>query len=158
MRRFQNRIPRAFVRMTQGNTNRRAAFVMTISAAVLLSSFMAYAQSAEPSASRPALSTGFRFIENSGEELFANVCRGCHMPDGKGAAGAGTYPSLVANKTLEAGGYPVDLVVNGQRAMPPFGAMMSDDQVAAVVNYLRTHFDNHYQDAVTAADVQTVRR
>jgi mono/diheme cytochrome c family protein len=64
----------------------------------------------------------------------------------------------VANKTLEAGGYPVDLVVNGQRAMPPFGAMMSDDQVAAVVNYLRTHFDNHYQDAVTAADVQAVRR
>jgi mono/diheme cytochrome c family protein len=80
------------------------------------------------------------------------------MPDGKGAAGAGAYPSLVANKTLEAGGYPVDLVVNGQRAMPPFGAMMSDDQVAAVVNYLRTHFDNHYQDAVTAADVQSVRR
>ena len=158
MRRFQNRIPRAFVRMTQGNTNRRATFVMTISAALLLSSFMACAESTEPPASRPALSTGFRFIENSGEELFANVCRGCHMPDGKGAAGAGTYPSLVANKTLEAGGYPVDLVVNGQRAMPPFGAMMSDDQVAAVVNYLRTHFDNHYQDAVTAADVQTVRR
>ena len=158
MRRFQNRIPRAFVRMTQGNTNRHAALVMTISAALVLSSFMAYAESTEPPASRPALSTGFRFIENSGEELFANVCRGCHMPDGKGATGAGTYPSLVANKTLEAGGYPVDLVVNGQRAMPPFGAMMSDDQVAAVVNYLRTHFDNHYQDAVTAADVQTVRR
>jgi mono/diheme cytochrome c family protein len=158
MRRFQNRIPRAFVRMTQGNTNRHAVFVMTISSALLLSSFMACAESTEPTASRPALSTGFRFIENSGEELFANVCRGCHMPDGKGAVGAGTYPSLVANKTLEAGGYPVDLVVNGQRAMPPFGAMMSDDQVAAVVNYLRTHFDNHYQDAVTAADVQTVRR
>jgi mono/diheme cytochrome c family protein len=144
--------------MTQGNTNRHAAFVMTISAALLLSSFMACAESTEPPASRPALSTGFRFIESGGEELFANVCRGCHMPDGKGAAGAGTYPSLVANKTLEAGGYPVDLVVNGQRAMPPFGAMMSDDQVAAVVNYLRTHFDNHYQDAVTAADVQSVRR
>ena len=119
---------------------------------------MAYAQSAEPSTSRPALSTGFRFIETSGEELFANVCRGCHMPDGKGAVGAGTYPSLVANKNLEAGGYPVYIVVNGQRAMPPFGAMMSDDQVAAVVNYLRTHFDNHYQDAVAAADVKTVRR
>ena len=158
MRRFQSRISRALVRMTQANTNLHAAFVMTISAAFLLSSFMACAESTEPPASRPALSTGFRFIENSGEELFANVCRGCHMPDGKGAAGAGTYPSLVANKTLEAGGYPVDLVVNGQRAMPPFGAMMSDDQVAAVVNYLRTHFDNHYQDAVTAADVQTVRR
>jgi mono/diheme cytochrome c family protein len=158
MRRFQNRIPQALVRMVQGNTDFRAAFVMTISAALLLSSLMAYAQSAEPSTSRPALSTSFRFIENSGEELFANVCQGCHMPDGKGAAGAGTYPSLAANKNLEAGGYPVDLVVNGQRGMPPFGAMMSDDQVAAVVNYLRTHFDNNYQDAVTVADVKTVRR
>ena len=29
--------------------------------------------------------------------------------------------------------------------MPPFGEMMSDDQVAAVVNYVRTHFGNKYQ-------------
>jgi mono/diheme cytochrome c family protein len=158
MQRFQTRNPQPFVRIAQRNTNLRAALVTTISASLLLSSFIACAESTEPPASRPALSTGFRFIESSGEELFANVCRGCHMPDGKGAVGAGTYPSLVANKALEAGGYPVELVVNGQRAMPPFGAMMSDDQVAAVVNYLRTHFDNHYQDAVTAADVQTVRR
>ena len=42
--------------------------------------------------------------------------------------------------------------------MPPFGAMMSDDQVAAVVNYVRTHFGNNYQDAVTAEDVKAVRR
>src|SRR6267154_6105626 len=158
MRRLQNRIPRAFVPMTPGNTNCHAAFVMTISAALLLSSFMACAQSAEPPASRPALSTGFRFIENSGEELFANVCRGCHMPDGKGAAGAGTYPSLAGNSNLVSSGYPVAIVVNGQRGMPPFGAMMSDDQVAAVVNYLRTHFGNHFQDAVTAEDVKIVRR
>src|SRR5260370_29044321 len=105
MRRLQNRIPRAFVPMTPGNTNCHAAFVMTISAALLLSSFMACAQSAQPPASRPALSTGFRFIENSGEELFANVCPGCHIPDRKGAVGAGTYPSLVANKTLAASGH-----------------------------------------------------
>ena len=29
--------------------------------------------------------------------------------------------------------------------MPPVGAMMSDDQVAAVVNYVRTHFGNQYR-------------
>ena len=45
---------------------------------------------------------------------------------------------------LESGGYPVYVVVSGQRAMPPIGAMMSDDQVAAVVNYVRTHFGNQY--------------
>jgi mono/diheme cytochrome c family protein len=119
---------------------------------------MAYAQSAGVPASTLALSTGLKFVEMSGEELFVNVCRGCHMSDGKGAAGAGTYPSLAGNRNLEASGYPVHVVVNGQRGMPPFGAMMSDDQVAAVVNYLRTHFDNNYQDAVTAEDVKIVRR
>jgi mono/diheme cytochrome c family protein len=144
------------VQMMPRNANFCAA--MTISAALSLSSFMAYAQSAESSASGPALSMGFKFVEMSGEELFANVCRGCHMSDGKGAAGAGTYPSLAGNRNLESGGYPVDIVVNGQRGMPPFGAMMSDDQVAAVVNYLRTHFGNNYQDTVTAEDVKTVRR
>jgi mono/diheme cytochrome c family protein len=104
------------------------------------------------------LSAGFRFYEMSGEELFANVCRACHMSDGKGAVGAGTYPSLAGNRNLEASGYPLDVVVNGRRGMPPFGAMMSDDQVAAVVNYLRTHFDNSYQDTVTAEDVKIARR
>ena len=59
--------------------------------ALSLLSVAAHAQSApQPS----LLSPGFRFSETSGEELFTNVCQGCHMPDGKGAAGAGTYPSL----------------------------------------------------------------
>ncbi|MEA2835968.1 MAG: hypothetical protein QOD89_518, partial [Bradyrhizobium sp.] len=99
----------------------------------------------------------YRFTEQSGEQLFANVCQGCHMPDAKGAVGAGAYPSLAGNRNLEAAGYPVYVVVRGQRAMPPFGAMMSDDQLAAVVNYLRTHFGNDYPDAVTAEDVKAVR-
>ena len=55
-------------------------------------------------------------------------------------------------------GYPIGVVVNGQRGMPRFGAMMNDEQVAAVVNYLRTHFGNDYRDAVTAEDVRTARR
>ena len=29
------------------------------------------------------------------------------------------------------------------------------EQVAAVVNYLRTHFGNNYLDKVTAEDIQT---
>jgi mono/diheme cytochrome c family protein len=120
-------------------------------ALAMLSPFAAHAQSAAH------FSPFFRFTEQSGEQLFANVCQGCHMPDAKGAVGAGAYPSLAGNRNLEAGGYPVVVVVNGQRAMPPFGAMMSDDQIAAVVNYLRTHFSNDYKDAVTAEDVKAVR-
>jgi mono/diheme cytochrome c family protein len=116
-------------------------------------------QADEETRSRPltSLSTGFRFTEQTGAELFASVCQGCHMPDGSGAVGAGQYPSLQKDSNLETGGYPVYVVVRGQKAMPPVGVLMSDDQVAAVVNYLRTHFGNQYQDAVTAEDVKRVR-
>ena len=103
-------------------------------------------------------SSGYRFVEMSGEELFVNVCQGCHMGDGAGAMGAGAYPSLAADANLEAGGYPVHLVLHGRRGMPPFADMMSDDQVAAVVNYLRTHFGNNFQDIVTAKDVRDARQ
>ncbi len=144
--------------MTQGIAGLSAAIAAAMSAACLLASPPACAQGTGPSASGPALSAGFGFVEQSGEELFANVCRGCHMPDGKGATGAGTYPSLAANGNLEASGYPISIVVNGQRGMPPFGAMMSDEQVAAVVNYVRRHFGNRYRDAVTSEDVRAARR
>jgi|SRR5438309_4757473 len=103
-------------------------------------------------------SLGYRFVEVTGEELFANVCQGCHMPDAAGASGAGSYPSLAGNRNLEAAGYPIHLVVNGRRGMPGFGDMMTDGQVAAVVNYVRTHFGNDYQDVVTARDVRDARR
>jgi mono/diheme cytochrome c family protein len=103
-------------------------------------------------------SSGYRFVEMSGEELYDNICRGCHMMDAKGATGAGSYPSLAANPNLESAGYPVTLVLRGRKAMPPFGDMMNDAQVAAVVNYLRTHFGNNYSDVVTAQDVSDARR
>lgn len=145
--------------MMQGNSNLRGiGFLVTMLAASWPVSCMAQAQSSGSSAAEPALSAGFGFVEKSGEQLFAGVCQGCHMSDGKGAAGAGTYPSLAGDRNLEASGYPVHVVVNGQRGMPPFGSMMSNDQVAAVVNYLRTHFGNGYQDTVTADDVKAVRR
>lgn len=103
-------------------------------------------------------SAGYRFVEMSGEELYNNVCRGCHMADGLGAGGAGCYPSLMHNPNLESSGYPLTLVIRGRRAMPPFGDMMNDEQVAAVVNYVRTHFGNNYRDAVTSRDVKDARR
>ena len=102
--------------------------------------------------------SGFRFNETSGEALYANICQACHMPDGKGATGAGSYPALAGNQNLAAAGYPVTVVLHGLRGMPPIGYFMTDDQVAAVVNYVRTHFGNNYPDAVTAADVKAVRQ
>jgi mono/diheme cytochrome c family protein len=102
-------------------------------------------------------SSGFRSGETTGEALYANICQACHMPDGKGATGAGTYPALAGNQNLAAAGYPVTVVLHGLRGMPPVGYFMTDDQVAAVVNYVRTHFGNHYPDAVTTAEVKAAR-
>jgi mono/diheme cytochrome c family protein len=133
-----------------------SARLSAVAALMLLSAGTAIGQ--DNGAGRRTFSSGYRFVEMTGEELFANVCQGCHMPDATGATGAGSYPALAANKNLEAAGYPIFLVVNGRRGMPAFGDMMTDGQVAAVVNYLRTHFGNNYQDAVTAKDVQDARR
>ena len=107
--------------------------------------------------SQRTFSSGLSFVEISGEELFANVCQGCHMPGGTGATGAASYPALASNKNLEASGYPIELVVNGRRGMPPFGKLFDDEQVAAVVNYVRVHFGNSYQDSVSPADVRAAR-
>jgi mono/diheme cytochrome c family protein len=107
---------------------------------------------------QPTFSVGPKFQQTTGEAIYRSLCQGCHMPQGEGAKGAGTYPPLARNKKLEAGGYAVYLVVNGQHGMPPFGEMMTDAQVAEVVNYVRTHFGNNFTDAVAAADVKQVRR
>jgi mono/diheme cytochrome c family protein len=98
-----------------------------------------------------------KFPQQTGEDLFRNICQGCHMPDAKGAVGAGAYPALTANPRLAAAIYPITVVLHGQRAMPPFGESLSDEQVANVINYVRTHFGNRYKDQVTPAAVAARR-
>jgi len=101
--------------------------------------------------------TAGAFPQQTGEAIFKGICQGCHMPDAKGAIGAGAYPALASNPRLAAAIYPVTVVLNGQRAMPTFGESLDDDQVAAVINYVRTHFGNHYKDAITPAMVKAQR-
>src|SRR5262245_49303429 len=43
----------------------------------------------------------------AGKDIYEHICQGCHMPDAKGAVGAGAYPALAANPRLETGMYPV---------------------------------------------------
>ena len=56
-----------------------------------------------------------KFPQQTGEDLFRNICQGCHMPDAKGAIGAGAYPALAANPRLAAAIYPITVVLQGQR-------------------------------------------
>jgi len=108
---------------------------------------------------RPAMGRrgGGMFPMQGGQAIYEGVCQGCHMPDAKGAAGAGAYPALASNPKLEEAGYPLGVIINGQKAMPPLGPYFKDAQIADVVNYIRTHFGNHYTDKVTAAEVKTMR-
>lgn len=99
-----------------------------------------------------------RFVATDGADLYRAACQGCHMSNGAGAMGAGQYPALANNPRLQAAGYPIHVVMNGQRAMPEFGSMLNDEQIATVITYIRTHFGNQYAEPVTAADVKGFRR
>jgi mono/diheme cytochrome c family protein len=129
-------------------------FARPLGRTAAVSAFTAFATAGALADSAGAtFSQGDKFTEQTGEALYANVCQACHMEEGQGAVGAGRYPPLAKDKNLEAGGYPVTVVLHGLNAMPPVGQMMSDGQVAAVVNYVRTHFGNNYTDPVTVQNV-----
>ncbi len=117
--------------------------------------------------------TGFfaaaKFNAQSGEQIYQQICQGCHMPDGRGATGAGTYPALVKNPDLASKQFMAQTVLHGRRNMPAFSARhaggfffaspsLTSEQVAAVINYVRIHFGNHYTDAITVAEVEGLDR
>jgi cytochrome c553 len=112
--------------------------------------------SAQQNPNRPFSGFG-GFVERDGAAIFQNVCAGCHMPDAKGAAGAGRYPALAGDEKLATAGYPISLVLHGHKAMPPFADFLDDAQVAAIVTYIRTHFGNDFKDEVTEAEVKAAR-
>src|SRR5262249_31656564 len=128
--------------------------VLLVLAASLFGAAITSARSeqADPRFSNPA-----RFMPQTGEALYADICQGCHMPGGVGAGGAGTYPALGRNPNLAVAGYVLSVVIIGRKGMPPFGGMLTDQQVAAVVNYVRTHFGNEFSDEVTAAEARASR-
>lgn len=126
----------------------------------LLGGLLLAAGAASAAAQAPAdgsFSNSQRYMPKDGAVLYRTSCQACHMAQGEGAAGAGIYPALAKNVKLRTARYPVFVVTNGQKGMPPFGPMMDDDQIAAVVNYIRTGLGNDYKDVVTAADVKAIR-
>ena len=112
-------------------------------------------------ADSPLFASRAEIASLSGEQIYEHICTGCHMPGGKGAAGAGNYPKLAANNKLVSWQFAALTVLNGHAGMPPFGqpagpgrAMhLTDAQIAEVVNYIRSHFENNFQPAVSAAQV-----
>jgi mono/diheme cytochrome c family protein len=105
----------------------------------------------------PTFGSPLHFTEASGRAIYHSVCAGCHMPDGRGAAGAGAYPALAHDERLAAASYAIDRVLHGHRAMPAFGRLLSDAQVAAVVGFIRSNLGNAYPEPPSEADVAAAR-
>ncbi|GBQ82092.1 cytochrome c precursor [Gluconacetobacter johannae DSM 13595] len=92
----------------------------------------------------------------SGAEVYRHVCQACHMADGKGGKGAAVIPALAGNPKLAISAYPAGVVLNGFGAMPWFNGTLSPEQIANVINYVRTHFGNSYADTLSADDVKAM--
>lgn len=102
-----------------------------------------------------------------GKATFA-TCAACHGPDGKGlqAGPALMAPSFHGSKLLndENPDKAILVVLKGIQKesmdflgiMAPLGAGLSDEQIAAVLTYLRNDFDNH-SSAVTPEQVAKAR-
>ncbi|WP_051676317.1 c-type cytochrome [Polaromonas glacialis] len=113
---------------------------------------------AKPAGYNPSFSPdGQHFVQQGGAQLYQAICQACHMPQGQGAQGAGFYPALTNNPRMASSAYPTYVVLAGLRGMPPFAERLTDQQVAEVVNYVRTNFGNTYQDAVTPESVNVQR-
>lgn len=77
----------------------------------------------------------------SGEAGFAAACAACHQPDGKGIPGA--FPPLAASAFVQ--GPPeivVGTVLDGRGGMPAFREDLHDDQIAAILTYVRSAWGN----------------
>lgn len=106
----------------------------------------------------------------SGAAIFSHICQACHMAQAQGAVGAGHFPALARNPHLASDQYMAAIVLNGRGDMPAFRprpdytglesidhVTLSDAEIAAVINFVRSHFGNHYRDRITAAEVTAVR-
>lgn len=93
---------------------------------------------------------------NEGKELFEQICQACHMADAKGGGAPGArVPALAGNPRLANKDYPIIILLKGRGAMPWFTDILTKPQIAAVLTYVRGHF-NDYHDPVTVADIDRI--
>lgn len=129
--------------------------------AAYLKSLPAGSSGERPAAPRPSEQT-----MRAGEQLYGQHCATCH---GERGEGKGPYPTLAGNRAL-ALSEPVNairVVLNGGFApgtqgnprpygMPPFGHVLGDAEVAALVSFLRASWGNSAAP-VSSAEVNRYR-
>ena len=108
-----------------------------------------------------------RTAYEQGAKIYDQHCKSCHQENGAGVPPA--YPPLANNQAISMefsvnpirmvlfGGYPPGTKDNPRPfGMPPFAYSMTDQEVAAVVTYMRQSWGNR-GGAVSAADVARYR-
>jgi mono/diheme cytochrome c family protein len=106
-------------------------------------------------------------VFSEGRRVYEAKCSVCHGNDGKGMPPH--YPPLANNQSIEmeSAVNPIRMVLNGgyppgtrknpmPYGMPPFAQDLSDNEVAAVVTYIRTAWGNRGAP-VTPADANALR-
>ncbi|MFL9898171.1 cytochrome c [Paraburkholderia fungorum] len=111
---------------------------------------------------------GTRVNAVNGAQLFIANCATCHnwTGEGVGASAPGAYPSLIHNSAVgasDANNLAMVILHGVSRTtkqadvlMPAFGAQLTDDQVAAITNYVTRQFGNP-QSTVTVDQVAKLR-
>ncbi len=102
-----------------------------------------------------------------GKTIYMAQCASCHGAQGKGAAP--NYPPLAGNQSIQMqsavnpirmvlnGGYPPGTAQNPMPyGMPPFAQNLTDDEVAAVVTYIRASWGNRGA-AISAREANQLR-
>lgn len=109
-----------------------------------------------------------RLMAQDGAQLFGLYCSACHGVDGKGATG-GQFPPLAGSAwalgnsdraiKIVLHGLHQPIEVNGKTynlEMPPQGAALTDEHIAAILTYVRSAWGN--KDSVVTVDrVKAVR-
>ncbi len=97
---------------------------------------------------------------DKGREIYRNICQGCHQPDGRGQDRIA--PALVGSVlALARADIPARILLSGKEGptglMPPIGSTIDDEQIAAVLTYVRREW-GQAGDPVSAAAVAEARR
>ena len=77
---------------------------------------------------------------DAGREIYKNICQACHQPDGRGQDKLA--PTLIESAmALAPAEIPARILLGGKEGpvglMPPVGSALSDEQIAAVLTYIR---------------------
>lgn len=93
--------------------------------------------------------------QTPGQQGFDQTCAACHQPDGKGIPDA--FPALAGSAVAQ--GDPdavLATVLDGRNAMPSFRSELNDEQLAAILTYVRSAWGNT-ASAVTPAQAAAAR-